>query len=60
MTGPASHNRPARRRRLLSLAAAAVLLASLGIAVLVFPHTELGRTLVAHLGQLAEPRAWIP
>lgn len=64
MAGHTSHNRPTgarrRRRALLSLATGLAFLTLLALAVAVFPETELGRTLDAHLARLADPRSWLP
>ena len=64
MTGPASHNDPIRtercRRWRLALITGAAFLASLAIAVAVFPHTEIGRMLNVYLDRLGDPRSWIP
>lgn len=63
MTGHTSHNDPTRggrrRRALLSLATGLAFVAALAVAVASFPRTEVGRTLDAHLSQLADPQSWI-
>ena len=63
MTGHASHNGPIRagrhRRALLSLTTGLAFVAALAIAVASFPRTEVGRTLDAHLSQLADPQSWV-
>jgi len=67
MTGRTSQNACAReprmaggrrRRTLLSLVAVLVFLATLLTAVAWFPESELGRTIGAHLAQLADPETW--
>lgn len=69
MTGRTSQNtstrhphlaRERRRRALLRLAAVlACLAASLATAAWL-PESQLGRTIGAHLAQLADPASWIP
>ena len=49
-----------RRRALLSLVTGIAFLAALLMAVTWFPASELGRTIDAHLAQLANPESWIP
>lgn len=64
MTGPTSHNDPIRairrRRRRLALVTGAAFLASLAIAVAIFPRTELGRMLQVYLEHFGDARSWIP
>jgi len=68
MSGPTSHIAPtrdsrcaARRwRRRLSLAFGAAFLGSLFLFVEHFPESRLGRTIDAHLSQLADPASWTP
>ena len=68
MTGRTSHKPPTRdpgatgiRRRhtVLSLITGLAILAAVFMAVDYFPDTELGRTIDAHLTQLANPESWI-
>ncbi len=48
-----------RRRTLLSLVTSIAFLAALLMAVTWFPASEPGRTIDAHLTQLANPESWI-
>ena len=57
--GPRTAGRGSRRA-LLSLVTGAAFLAALFMAVTWFPASELGRTIDAHLAQLANPESWIP
>ena len=68
MSGHSSQNTPTRDRRatgtghrriLLSLLTSLAFLASLYMAVTLFPGSELGRTIGAHLTLLADPQSWI-
>ena len=68
MTGHTSHNALPRdpgsaetgsRYGLLCLLSALVFVAAALLAVDKFPDTELGRTIDAHLTQLADPESWI-
>ncbi len=57
------HPRPAGERRrpaLLCLAAGLASLAAVLATVAWLPESELGRTIGAHLAQLANPESWIP
>jgi len=68
MTGPTSHITPTREprsydrrwRRRLSLAFGAAFLGALFLFVEHFPESRLGRTIDAHLSQLANPASWTP
>ena len=69
MTGRTSQNtrtrhpRPAGERRRpapLCLAAGLASLAAVLATVAWLPESELGRTIGAHLAQLANPESWIP
>ena len=68
MTGRTSQNtrtrhpRPARERRpaLLCLTAGLASLAAVLATLAWLPESELGRTIGAHLAQLANPESWIP
>ncbi len=68
MTGHSSQKTPTRNRRatgvrgrriLLSLLTGLAFLAAVFMAVIVFPDSELGRTIDAHLTLLADPQSWI-
>ena len=68
MTGHTSHNALPRdpgsagtrsRYAALCLLSGLVLVAAALLAVDKFPDTELGRTIDAHLTQLADPESWI-
>ena len=68
MTEPTSHIAPTRgshadggRWRLqLSLIFGAAFLVALLLFAQHIPHSRLGRTIDAHLGQLADPASWTP
>jgi len=68
MTGPTSHIARPRRfhanprpwRRPLSWIFGVAFLGSLFLLVEHFPHSQLGRTIGAHLSQLADPESWTP
>ncbi len=49
-----------RRQTVLSLVTVLAFLAAVFMAVEHFPDTELGRSIDAHLTQLADPESWIP
>ena len=68
MTGHSSQKTPTRdpratgtggRHILLSLLTGLAFLAAVFMAVMVFPGSELGRTIAAHLTLLADPESWI-
>jgi hypothetical protein len=68
MTGHTSHNAPPRgpssagtrsRYGVLCLLSGLVFVAAVLLAVDKFPDTEMGRTIEAHLTQLADPESWI-
>ncbi len=68
MTGHSSQKTPTRdphagamrdRRIVLSLLMGAAFLTAVFTAVVVFPDSELGRAIDAHLTRLADPESWI-
>jgi len=68
MTGHSSQKTPTRdpratgmrgRKILLSLLTGLAFLTAVLMAVIVFPDTELGRTIDAHLTLFADPESWI-
>ena len=68
MTGHSSQKTPTRdpratgtrgRHLLLSLLTGLAFLAAVFTAVMVFPGSELGRTIAAHLSLLADPQSWV-
>ena len=68
MTGPTSHIARPRNSHLnprpwhrqLSWVFGAVFLGALFLLVEHFPDSQLGRTIEAHLSQLADPESWTP
>jgi hypothetical protein len=68
MTGHSSQKTPTRNRRaagmggrqiVLALLTGLAFLAAVFMAVILFPDSELGRTIDAHLRLLADPESWI-
>lgn len=49
-----------RRRAVISVITGLAFLGVLFVAVDRFPTTDLGRTIVMHLTQLADPESWAP